>query len=250
VVVSDDWDGFGQRLTGSGAAVFTDARVEAQNVFPFSERFPYQTALYQLVLLATLAGIARAVEQDAGAEVRGRTRVYSHGNAAQTKDDPQIQQAVGEISARAYGSAATTLAVGASLQRAWEAHVARVAGPGADTAAGTRTPADSILADAELRANVAAEIESAQAQVVVIDLVLKAASDLFNVLGASGVSTTRALDRHWRNARTVASHNPLLFKARIVGDWVINDTPPPFLWSIGTPPPEADHATAKGTAEG
>jgi hypothetical protein len=41
------------------------------------------------------------------------------------------------------------------------------------------------------------------------------------------------LDRHWRNARTAASHNPLIYKERIVGDWEINGKEPPYVWQIG-----------------
>jgi hypothetical protein len=46
----------------------------------------------------------------------------------------------------------------------------------------------------------------------------------------------KSLDRHWRNARTVSSHNPVIYKARIVGDWAINGTEPPFVWQIGNGP--------------
>ena len=41
------------------------------------------------------------------------------------------------------------------------------------------------------------------------------------------------LDRHWRNARTAASHNPWIYKARIVGDWAVNGTEPLYVWQIG-----------------
>ena len=77
-----------------------------------------------------------------------------------------------------------------------------------------------------------------QAQVVLSELVPRAATLLFNTLGASAVSRASALDRHWRNARTVASHNPVIYKTRIVGDWSINGTPPPFVWAVGTAKPE------------
>ena len=41
VTVSDDWDGFGQRGTGSGTATFIDVAVDpAQDVLPFGRRFP------------------------------------------------------------------------------------------------------------------------------------------------------------------------------------------------------------------
>ena len=73
-------------------------------------------------------------------------------------------------------------------------------------------------------------------EVVVADLVIRAASDLFNALGASGVGESKALDRHWRNARTAATHNPLIYKAKVIGDWVINGTEPPYVWQIGGSP--------------
>jgi alkylation response protein AidB-like acyl-CoA dehydrogenase len=88
----------------------------------------------------------------------------------------------------------------------------------------------------EREANVAAEIESATAQVVVSGLIQRATSELFNALGASDVRQGKALDRHWRNARTVSSHNPVIYKARIVGDWVVNGVEPPFVWQIGNGP--------------
>ncbi|MEQ4499854.1 MAG: monooxygenase, partial [Nocardioides kribbensis] len=77
------------------------------------------------------------------------------------------------------------------------------------------------------------EIESSTAQVVVTDLVLRATNDLFDTLGASATARGRALDRHWRNARTVSSHNPRILKARVVGDHLVNGATPPYAWSIG-----------------
>ena len=62
---------------------------------------------------------------------------------------------------------------------------------------------------------------------------LDAATDLFDTLGASATSRAKALDRHWRNARTVSSHNPRVLKARVVGDSLVNGTPPPYAWAIG-----------------
>jgi alkylation response protein AidB-like acyl-CoA dehydrogenase len=217
VVREDDWDGFGQTTTGSGTTRFHDASVEARNVIDFARRFKYQTAFYQLVHVATLAGIAEAVRRDAAEGVRARTRVYSHGNAARVSDDAQIQQVVGEIASWAYAAQAVTVHAAESLQRA---HLAHFEGD----------------AEAEHAANVEAEIASAQAQLVSADLALRAATHLFDALGASATSTRLALDRHWRNARTVASHNPLVYKARIVGDWAINGTEPPFVWRVGQGP--------------
>ena len=102
-----------------------------------------------------------------------------------------------------------------AVQRAYEA---RVAG----------------LPEAEAQTiNIAAEIELAQAQSVLTGLVLDAGTILFDALGASATSRRHALDRHWRNARTISSHNPRIFKDRVVGDYAVNGTQPPFQWKIG-----------------
>ncbi len=220
----DDWDGFGQRLTGSGTTVFTDAEVDPANVSAFADRFPYQTALYQHILLVSLAGIAKAVVNDVAANVRERKRVFGHGNAPLVRNDAQSLQVVGEISAKAYAAEATTLRVAQSLDRVFA----------------SRLQND----DAEKAANIAVELESGQAQIVLSTLVPDAAGALFNVLGASSTSTGKALDRHWRNARTVATHNPFIYKSRIVGDWEVNATEPPYVWTIGVAGADAGRQTA------
>lgn len=210
----DDWDGFGQKTTGSGTSIFEDAVVSVENIFEFSTRFKYQTAFYQLVLLAVQAGIARAVQRDVAQQVRDRTRIFSHGNAPTVAQDVQIQQVVGQIAAFAYAAEAIAVRASEPAQRAYEARF------GGDEAQ-------------EKQANIDAEIESAKAQIVVSELSLRAATDLFNALGASSASSAKLLDRHWRNARTVATHNPIIYKAKVVGDWTINGTEPPYVWQIG-----------------
>src|SRR5207244_2096541 len=112
--------GFGQRLTGSGTTVFSGAPVRGEQVYPFSGRFGYQTALYQLVLVSVQAGIARASARDAAAQVATRARTFSHGNAAQTRNDPQILEIVGRISANAFAAEAIVLHAAETLQRAFE----------------------------------------------------------------------------------------------------------------------------------
>ncbi|MDQ0850530.1 alkylation response protein AidB-like acyl-CoA dehydrogenase [Arthrobacter sp. B3I9] len=214
VTHSDDWDGFGQRTTGSGTSTFTDAAVEAENVIDFDTRFKYQTAFYQAVLLAVLAGSIKAAEREIAAEVRNRTRIFSHGNADSFAADPQILQVVGQVSARAYAAEATLERAARALQGAYD-------GAFLDNA------------KEEERLNDLAELETAQAQVILTELSTRATSDIFDALAASGTSTKKNLDRHWRNARTAASHNPWVFKARIVGDHAVNGTTPPRVWSIG-----------------
>ena len=79
-----------------------------------------------------------------------------------------------------------------------------------------------------------ADVAVTQAQLVIVSAALEATTTVFDALGASGVSEEVALDRHWRNARTLASHNPRVYKARILGDWLINGKDPlPDLAKLG-----------------
>lgn len=221
VTVFDDWDGFGQRTTGSGTAVLENARVEPEDVTVFADRFRYQTAFYQLVHLATLAGIVEAAAHEVAGHAQRRTRVFSHGSSDRWNQDPLVQQVVGVATSQGFAARAIAVRAAEASQRAY---LARFAGD----------------AEAEERENQRAELESAEGQIVVTDLALEATSTVLHALGASATSESKRLDRFWRNARTVSSHNPVIFKERIVGDWAINGTPVPYVWAIGAQrPPES-----------
>jgi alkylation response protein AidB-like acyl-CoA dehydrogenase len=211
VEIVDDWDGFGQKLTASGAATFTDVPVEPEHVVSAEDRFGYSAAFVQQVHHATLVGIARAASGDAARAVAERRRNYSHAAASRSSADPQVLQVVGRVHSLTYAAGAVMLKAAEALERSFE-HRAQ--------------------ADLRETANIAAEIEI-QAQTTISSLVLEATSSLFDALGASATSVSKSLDRYWRNARTITSHNPRIYKDRIVGDFVVNGTPPPFQWRIG-----------------
>jgi alkylation response protein AidB-like acyl-CoA dehydrogenase len=211
----DDWDGFGQRLSASGTTRFRRVAVEAADVLSFDRDRPSPLpAHFQLTHLATLAGIARALERDAVAFVQPRKRVYSHGSGATPREDPLVQQVVGQLASTAFTAAATVAAAARGL-----GDIDRLRRRGEPIH-------ERLIVDAELR--------TAKAQVGIVDAVLNAATRLFDIGGASALQENRRLDRHWRNARTLASHNPTIYKARVVGDHALNGTRPSFYWSVGT----------------
>ena len=217
IKISDDWDGFGQKTTGSGTLVIENVPVSREYILPFDQRFKYQTAFYQVFHLATLAGIAHAAVETFVNEVQKRDRIFSHGNADLVRNDPQILQVIGKASAQAYASESITTQTAEALQRAYISHFS-----------------ESEVKN--IQANNDAELEAAQGQVVISDLVLDLTSKLFNALGASASTTTKQLDRFWRNARVVSSHNPVVYKEKVIGDWEVNREPLPFVWQIGTSP--------------
>lgn len=220
VDIQDDWDGFGQKTTGSGTLRVNAVEVPISHILPFDQRFKYQTAFYQVVHLATLSGIAQAAVANFSEEVRHRIRIFSHGNADLVRRDPQVLQVIGQASAQAYASTAITQRAAAALQNAYLSHFAE-------------------QPEQDVQANIAAELESAQGQVVISRLVLELTSNLFNALSASASSTAKQLDRYWRNARTVSSHNPIIYKEKAIGDWEVNQAALPFVWQIGASPRQA-----------
>ncbi|QOD42916.1 acyl-CoA dehydrogenase family protein [Clavibacter zhangzhiyongii] len=212
VTAVDDWDAFGQTLTASGTTTFEAVEVDPATVTAYREApLSHIQAFYQLHLVAVLAGIAEEVERDAAAYVRSRTRTYIHANAALPKDDPQVLEVVGRISSAAFAARATALAAAALLDDA-----VATAPPG--------SPLDRPALDA-------AENAVYQAQVLAVEQVPAAATLLFEVGGASATFRERALDRHWRNARVVASHNPAIFKARTVGEYAVEGRGPVDAWA-------------------
>lgn len=201
----DDFDTTGQRLTASGSTHFHDVLVRAEemrvNSFPRDRRSPI-APLFQLFLAAVQAGIARNALNDAVAFARHKARPIRHSTAARSVDDPYVQETVGQIAAQAYAAEATVLRAADAIDAAW---------------------ADQLSNSALTQAS----IEVAQAQYFAADAALKASELAFDVGGASATDRNVNLDRHWRNARTVASHNPRQWKAAASGAWHLSGTAPP-----------------------
>lgn len=200
----DDWTGFGQQLTGSGSTVFDRVQVPADAVAESGAGITgHGGALLQLILLAVIDGITRNVVDDAVAFVARRNRTFSNAAASRPTDDPIIQEIIGELVSKSFAVSSVVHAAARILDDSVQVH--RQGEPGA-------------IAEAVQRA----EFAAANAQLVVIDNALRAATQLFDVGGASALDSSRGLDRHWRNIRTIASHNPHRNKARLIGHQVLN----------------------------
>lgn len=207
VEILDDWDGFGQALSGSGTARFKNVRLENFHIKPNSARFPYTTAFFQLVHLASLAGIGRAAATELSRHVGARARIYPRGNGAASADDPQVLEVVGRVRGPAYAAGAIVLNVAAALQRSYDANLAGI------------DPDETNI-------HLLAEIELSQSVTVISKLILEATTVLFDALGASAAKRATALDRHWRNARTITSHNPRIYHDRVVGEFAVSGKKP------------------------
>jgi alkylation response protein AidB-like acyl-CoA dehydrogenase len=207
----DDWDGLGQRLTATGTTHFRDVKVKREEVVfdapDVGYGVAYSNTFAQLFLTAINAGIARAILNDAAALVRTRHRTFYYAPSEIPTEDPLLQQTVGQIAAGAFAAETVVLAAAEALDVATDAFHAR-----ADNAA---------------EAAHKAALLSAKAKLVADEFAIRGGSLLFDVGGASATKKVTNFDRHWRNARTLSSHNPTTFKARSIGQYEISGTPLP-----------------------
>ncbi|SDG24480.1 Acyl-CoA dehydrogenase [Lentzea fradiae] len=193
----DDWDNIGQRLTASGGVSFEDVEVtEVLGVQPADEdqRLSLAAIGFQLVLAQLYVAIAEGALQEAADYTRTKTRPWFVSGVATATDDPYIVTAYGEMVSQT-----------------------RAAGLLADEAARQLHEASELGREltAAKRAEVAVTIS--EAKVVSTKLVNEVTSRIFEQVGARGTAAKYGVDRFWRNARTLTLHDPVVYKAREVG---------------------------------
>ncbi|WP_433830524.1 acyl-CoA dehydrogenase family protein [Actinoplanes sp. CA-015351] len=203
----DDFDAVGQRLTASGTTRLTGVRVAADEVALRDNSTldsPWLGSFAQLYLAAVQAGIAAAALDDAVWFGRERARPIKHSSAAASVDDPYVRHVVGEIGAKAHAARAVVLLAAEQLHGV----------PGLEGKAARAAGAD-------------AAVSVAQTGVIAAESALRAAELIFDVGGGSATNRDLAFDRHWRNARTVANHNPRDWKAAVAGAYHLTGQEPP-----------------------
>jgi alkylation response protein AidB-like acyl-CoA dehydrogenase len=131
---------------------------------------------------------------------------FSHALAESPVDDPLYQRQLGELASTAYIARAAVLDAASAIEAA------------------TDSVTDGVP-DAELAAE--AQLKVAKVKVHLDDVAPQAATRLLELGGASAASRQRNLDRHWRNIRTITLHNPVAYKARVIGQNLLHGTPIP-----------------------
>jgi alkylation response protein AidB-like acyl-CoA dehydrogenase len=215
ITLLEDWNGFGQRLTATSTSIFEEVVVHEDELRSPSARGPRRggSGLHQSILLAALGGVIEAAARDLTNIIASKRRVYFlSGTGELPRHDPIVQEQVGRAWAAAHAGALLIDGVGRSLESAWAVWN------------------DPFAQAAEVEAaSVAAQLKIDSVQVVICELALSTTAHLLDILGASSLDRDLALDRHWRNARALASHNPYPFKARVLGDHLINGTALPVF---------------------
>jgi SfnB family sulfur acquisition oxidoreductase len=209
VHVDDDWNVMGQRATVSGTATFDDVPVDPELVVDYAHAFevPQQLgARAQLVHAAIQTGIAGGALRDAGWFVTDKARPFFEaakaGWAHTASEDPHTIYRYGQLATKVRAAEALLASAAATLDE-----IGRIPRDEREAARGSLTVA--------------------QAKAFASEVAGEVASDMFGLSGASAADERYDLSRHWRNARTHASHDPVTWKYHHIGNFMLNDVLPP-----------------------
>ncbi|MFE1593376.1 SfnB family sulfur acquisition oxidoreductase [Nocardia sp. NPDC058705] len=209
VRIVDDWNGLGQRTTGSGTVELANVRVRAEQLVPRAQALAGPTAYgayAQLLHAAIDTGIARGALTAATEFVRRHARPWFEAGVDRAVDDPLLIQRFGELVVTVTSAEATLAAAGTAVDSAISAAVS-----GADGHTAARQ----------------ASLAVATAKIVADRAAVDVSSALFEVSGTRSATADLNLHHFWRNARTHTLHDPVRWKYHHLGRALLHDTPPP-----------------------
>jgi SfnB family sulfur acquisition oxidoreductase len=209
VRLDTDWNTMGQRATVSGSVILDAVQVDAQLVVPYWEAFtgPQQLgARAQLYHAAIETGIARGALDDARWFLTQKARPFfeaTRGGWADTAaEDPHTIHRFGRLATQVAAAEALLAAAAATLERI------------------------GLIPDSPQQA-AEGSVAVAQAKAFASEVAVSVASELFSLTGASAADEKYDLSRHWRNARTHSSHDPVDWKYHHSGAYLLSGTLPP-----------------------
>jgi len=213
VVVNQDWDNMGQRQTDSGSITFNNVFIEADEILtPDPARAVFKTfrsCLTQITFTNIYLGITLGAFAAAKEYTQTSTRAWLTSGVEKATDDPYILQHYGEMWMNLEAAILLTDRATQLVQTAWEKQ--------------------ENLSAVE-RGECAIAIATAKAFVTKLGLELT--SKIFDVMGTRSTHSRYGFDRYWRNLRTFTLHDPVDYKVKAIGDWVLNDQfPTPDFYS-------------------
>ncbi|WEX73793.1 SfnB family sulfur acquisition oxidoreductase [Sinorhizobium numidicum] len=204
IQIIDDWDSFGQRVTGSGTTLLQNVYVNAGSVVRHHLGFEQPATIGsvgQIIHAGVDLGIARAAFRETVDFVRNRARPWMDSGMERASEDPLTIAKVGEIAIRLEAAAAVIEHAGRKVD------IAQI------------EPTEEHATEASLAV--------AAAKVLTTEVALEATNTLFELAGTASTKVALNLDRHWRNARTHTLNDPVRWKYHVVGNYHLNGVRPP-----------------------
>jgi len=212
--IRQDWDNFGQRQTDSGTVEFSDVELLDEEVLrspgPLgSVRATLRPCIAQIILANIYLGVAEGALAEARNYTLAQTRPWITSGVESPTEDPYILANYGNMFVELQAAKTLTDRAADTFQRAWEM-------------------GESISENCRGRA----ALDIAVAKTLTTRGALDVTNRMFEVMGSRATAGAARLDRFWRNVRTHTLHDPVDYKVRELGDWVLNrNIPTPTFYS-------------------
>ncbi|KZF03740.1 monooxygenase, partial [Rhodococcus sp. EPR-157] len=210
----DDWDNIGLRQTESGSVTIDKVRVDWASAAGFVDK-AFQPRVYntlnvptiQLVFVNFYLGIARGALEEAASYTKTKTRAWLHSTVDSAVDEPYIIDIYGDLASKLW--AVEALADAVALE-------------------GKQIHDNAWNVTAEERGGHEVRVAALKARATEVSLEIT--STVFEALGARATASKYGFDRFWRNVRTHTLHDPVAYKRREVGRWVLTGELPEPTW--------------------
>ena len=203
IEVKDDWDNMGQRQTDSGTVIFTDVNIANYEVLTESGATPSLQAslrnmIGQIILTEIYIGNAQGALLDSIEYNQTKARPWAMSGVANASEDNFNQLNSGKIWSNIKAAMALANESHSEFDQCWS--------NGANITEYER---------AELSMTVAAS------RTYAAKMALESTSRSFELMGASATTTKLRADRYWRNVRVHTLHDPIDYRYKEMGSWLL-----------------------------
>ncbi len=200
VTVNRDWDALGQRATDSGSIKFdaVDCPADWVGSVPGKAPLVHSSLRYQAGFAAILCGMGFGALAAAVPFINERSRPWAQAGVEKASEDPMVLRTAGEMASDLACAWAATQRCGQLL--------------------------DAFEAGQIGRGQLALPISAAKS--AASRAALKCTGELHALMGTRSVAGSEHFDYWWRNARTLALHDPMEWKNHEIGRHLVTGWEP------------------------
>ena len=204
IQIQSDWDAFGQRQTDSGNVYFSQVFLPDHLVLQAPGQTPTPQAtvrsqVAQLIMTNLYLGIGLGAFDAARHYTKEHAKPWFASCVEQSSDDPFIQRRYAELWLLLRPAIALADSAGRELNRVFE---------------------KGALITKEDRGNLAVSV--AEAKCLAHRAGIEVSTQLFDATGARSTSAKYGFDRFWRNVRVHTLHDPIDYKLRDLGCYLLD----------------------------
>jgi len=204
IQIQSDWDAFGQKQTDSGNVHFNQVFLPDDLVLQAPGKTPTPQAtvrsqVAQLIMTNLYLGIGLGAFEAARTYTKEQAKPWFASGVEQSSDDPFIQRRYAELWLLLRPAIALADSAGRELNQVLQ---------------------QGALITKEDRGNLA--ISVVEAKCLAHRAGIEASTQLFDLTGARSTSSKFGFDRFWRNVRVHTLHDPIDYKLRDLGRYLLD----------------------------